>query len=718
MNLPVRTHVPARRALAFGLGTALLATAAGVCATTPALAATGQGWDPTLHSLPWVPPTTVDGEITVVLASGTDPAAGRVVSFRRDGSRVDYATSYSAKDVAWAPGGDALARVGAGGFDVSGGSQPHEFVPVVNRSVPGLWSPFGESTTATALGSGPITVRAAWSGANRSDALTPALATDPGVAAPTPDGLSVVLTVADPVSGLRDLATVEVDLPRSGNPYGGTPLNAPVPLGFGDLDAHDPVVSNDGTLAFVGTGDDGPAVFVVEGADGPVQVALLGEACEGQRPTFSPSGRSLAFVAAAPDCGTSALTVLDKVGNTFVGATGQVVVSSSDEVVGATGRSFATPSWRAVTANAAADRLGGSNRISTGISASRYGWPDGSEGAILASSESFPDALVAGPLAGAYGAPLLINPRAKLDPRVLAELKRLTEDAVDPFVYIVGGEGVISKDVRNALAAQGFRVFRISGADRFATSVAVAQTLDKATSSFPAGSRTSAFLADGTNFPDALSAGPPASLFYAPVLLSKGTVVPASVKTYVNGRSAITKVHAIGGQAVQAVDTFGSRAGERIAGADRFATSASVAQRWFPGSSGIGYANGTSFPDAVTGGAVMAALQQPLLLVSPTSVPYSVNYVARSLRPSTDDVVVFGGTGVVSDVVLRNVAATAGTQTALWGRDVEALDNPLWDQAQGVATRKTPSRLKTADARAEVTRSTTDALPRLKFTQR
>lgn len=701
MNSPVRPTVPARRAVAFGLGTALLATAAGFCASAPASAATGPGWDPAAHNLPWVPTTDADGEITVAAISNTDATATKAASFTRDGVPVTYSTIYAAKDLAWAPGGDALARVPSGGFDMSNLSDPTpEHVPVVNRPIAGLWSPFGEALTVTAhqLGASTWTNRAAWVGANRSEALTPALPADPGVSAPTPDGRAMVVTVRDADTGKRDLATVDVDFPRTGNPMWNVPVDDPAPLGFGDLDAHDPVVSNDGTLAFVGTGPDGTALYVVEGTQGPVQVALLGAACDGQRPAFSPSGRSLAFVAAAPDCASSTLSVLDKSGNTFVGGTPAVVVTSTDEAAGTTGMHFAVPSWRARTPKATTTRLGGADRVATGIAVSRDGWPEGSDGAIIASSQSFPDALVAGPLAGASNTPLLINPATKLDARVLAELKRLMPAAADRFVYIVGGTGVISSAVQTTLKKNGFVVSRLSGTDRFRTSVRVAQELDLGfTGSEGFLTRDTVFLADGMTFPDALSAGPAASMFFASVLLTNGATTPEVVKTYVNGRKALTKVHAIGGRAATAVGVFGGRAGERISGADRFATSAQVAQRWFPGTSRVGYANGTSFPDAVTGGASMSAYHQPLLLVSTKAVPDPVDTIGRAFRTATDDVAIFGGAAVISDGVRARVAGNAGTQTAMWGLAVPTVDNPLFVEPQGVAASKVPSRSAAAD---------------------
>jgi putative cell wall-binding protein len=247
----------------------------------------------------------------------------------------------------------------------------------------------------------------------------------------------------------------------------------------------------------------------------------------------------------------------------------------------------------------------------------------------------------------------------------------------DRFVYIVGGTGSVSDGVRTTLAANGFQVVRLAGRDRFETSVAVAQNLDRGYTGTNPPPRNTVVLADGISFPDALSAGPVATMYYGPVLLTNKTTVPTVVRNYVNGRAAIRTVHAIGGNAAQAVGVFGSRAGERIVGFDRFDTSAKVAQRFFAGAPTLGYANGLSFPDALTGGALMSAMWQPLVLVQAGTVPAAVGSQATLFRPSTDEVLTFGGTAVVSESVRAALSGYAGTQNAMQGPNVARVDNPL-----------------------------------------
>lgn len=678
----------ARRRTATTTGAVVaLTTALGLTVATGGAAQAADGiWDITSVALPWTPATSTDGEISFALVDNADATSSTVVSYTRGGSPVQYASRFNAKDLAWGPAGDQLLTVPAGGFTTTTiSSTPLERVSQISRPTPSLWSPYGDSTVGATGSAGSYQTRAQWVARNTSDALTPTQATSPGAGAVAPLGNRTVVLMKDS-GGNTDLGVVVTGFPRQGNATNNHPAAAPTALGYASLAPHDPVISNDGTLAFVGTSPDGPAVFVDEGK-GAVAVAQLGEDCAGtQRPAFAPSGKSLAYVASSASCTASALHVLDKAGNSFVGGTDSTVVTSAATGTDKVTNHFANVSWRAKTPKAANTRLGGRDRIATGIAVSQHGWTKGADCAVVASAESFPDALVAGPLSGALDCPLLVTGKKSLDSRVLTELKRLMPVVSNRFVVIVGGTGSVSTAVENSLDANGFAVGRLAGSDRFGTSVQVAQGISNYYDGDPTNpSRTTVVLADGMNFPDALSAGPVASMFHGPVLLTNKTSVPTVVKSYVNGHGSIRTVHAIGGSAAKAVGVFGSRAGERIVGKDRFDTSAKVAQRFFADALTVGYANGLTFPDALTGGALMSAMWEPLMLVQAGSTPAPVSTMANLYRPTTDEVLTFGGSAVVSDAVRGGLAAAAGTQTAVWGPDTDYDANPYYPATSSAA---------------------------------
>ncbi len=95
-------------------------------------------------------------------------------------------------------------------------------------------------------------------------------------------------------------------------------------------------------------------------------------------------------------------------------------------------------------------RIAGSDRYETAVNLSLATYGTNSVGAVyVAAGTSFPDGLVAGPIAGRKGIPLLLVPTSTLPASVAAELKRL-----DPTqVVIVGGSGVVRESVRSQIQA-------------------------------------------------------------------------------------------------------------------------------------------------------------------------------------------------------------------------------------------------------------------------
>ena len=106
----------------------------------------------------------------------------------------------------------------------------------------------------------------------------------------------------------------------------------------------------------------------------------------------------------------------------------------------------------------------------------------------------------------------------------------------------------------------------------------------------------------------------------------------------------------------------------RIAGADRYATSAEVSSKTFDPGVPVAYvATGATFPDALAGSAAAAARGGPLLLVAPDGVPVPVDAELTRLRPSK--IVVLGGRASVSDSTVAALEAKAPLVQRLDGAD-------------------------------------------------
>ena len=171
-------------------------------------------------------------------------------------------------------------------------------------------------------------------------------------------------------------------------------------------------------------------------------------------------------------------------------------------------------------------------------------------------------------------------------------------------MYLLGGTAAIPDSVATTLTGLGFNVVRYAGTDRYDTALKVATAL---------GGPSTVFLATGTNFPDALSAGPAAAASHGVVLLTDGSTLPAAVKAYLSAHPGT--VYAVGGPAVAA-----DPAATPLQGADRYATAAAVATAIFTAPTSVGVASGVTFPDALSGGAYQAQAGGPILLTAPTAL--------------------------------------------------------------------------------------------------
>ncbi|MBK4346476.1 cell wall-binding repeat-containing protein [Lacisediminihabitans changchengi] len=290
-------------------------------------------------------------------------------------------------------------------------------------------------------------------------------------------------------------------------------------------------------------------------------------------------------------------------------------------------------------------RVAGTDRYDTAVQISQKNFAAGVPVAYIASGENFPDALSAVPIAAARRAPLLLATSAAVPANVLAELARLQPQQI----VVVGGPSAISASAFAQLSSVSPSVVRISGTDRFGTSIAVGSSLYG-----PANPATTAYIATGANFPDAISAASAAGSQRAPLLLVDGsaTAVPSAIADSLRS-FGVTKLVIVGGEAAisagmtSALGAFGTVT--RIAGPDRYSTSASVNAAAFPAATSAYLATGTAYADGLTGGAVAGANSVPLFLSPQSCVPASV--IDQMVRTRTATLTLLGGASALGDGV-------------------------------------------------------------------
>ena len=315
--------------------------------------------------------------------------------------------------------------------------------------------------------------------------------------------------------------------------------------------------------------------------------------------------------------------------------------------------------FRLVSPLFALTRVAGSDRYGTSVdTAKAFG---SSTDVILASGDNghYADALTANYLAGIKGAPILLTQKDSTPSAIALQIAASGAQNV----WIIGGYAVISAAQEAALKTQ-YTVHRLAGTDRYQTAAAVIGAGGTATS-------TTAILATGQNFPDALGGG---ALSYAkgmPLAITQTGNLPASTLKALQS-AGTTNVIILGGptvvtqKVVDALAAGGISVLTRLAGVDRAATSALLAE--YAINAGFlttdvnvasGYALGGG-ADALGGGALSGQQNRPLLITnSNAQAGPGVETFLRGHATTLTGGDVFGGTGAVSAALVATMTADA-----------------------------------------------------------
>ncbi|SDY74648.1 Putative cell wall binding repeat 2 [Herbiconiux ginsengi] len=260
----------------------------------------------------------------------------------------------------------------------------------------------------------------------------------------------------------------------------------------------------------------------------------------------------------------------------------------------------------------------------------------------------------------------------------------------------VGGDA--SDDPPSSGSELSVSVSRISAADRYDLAAEIGKRVSP-------GASNVVYLASGASFPDALSAGPAASVNFAPLLLVPPDSVPASVAASLTRLDPLV-VKVIGGPAsvsdavVATVRTLAPHAlVSRISGSDRYAVSRAVVADAYPdGVTGVMVATGRDFPDALSAGAVAGAVRVPVLLVD-GGAAFADGPTVTLLRDLNAFIVtIVGGPTSVSDGIQSTINPGGGVLRVtganryevslnLAGFDAPTTRRSTWPRARTTPTR-------------------------------
>lgn len=311
-----------------------------------------------------------------------------------------------------------------------------------------------------------------------------------------------------------------------------------------------------------------------------------------------------------------------------------VLLATSLATSGITGLQNTVLADTANSADSKVERISGTDRYETCVNISKKAYKS-SEVAILASGQKIQDALASGGVAAKLKAPLLLTQKDRLPSVVLDELKRLNVKKV----ILVGGQESISRSLENQLDNM-FKVERVSGKDRYETSIKLAEELNK-------DNKQENIIVNG-NTVDALTAGAVAAKLNRSIILTNGVNLPEGANRVVNPTSPNNII--IGG--ISSINIEGLK-GERIGGSDRYETSTKIAEKYYAGKTNKALlANGVNSIDALAAINLVVSEKAPVLLTAFDSLDSDVS---KYLEKNANNVFVLGGNKSISQDVIKSI---------------------------------------------------------------
>ncbi|MFF0010592.1 cell wall-binding repeat-containing protein [Streptomyces sp. NPDC005374] len=420
--------------------------------------------------------------------------------------------------------------------------------------------------------------------------------------------------------------------------------------------AEQPAYSPDGTkLAFVRKDTDGKLQIFTANADGTDVKQITTGPGYAVNPSWSPTGTRIVFD--AHTTGDSA----DVHTTAYVDLAGGEVTAVPGTPQGS------NPSWQPMRKNNTA-RVWGSDSYTTTVAGSRWTWNKvgqhvpgllDAKAAVLTNRDSTAYALTAPALAGKKQGPVLPTPKTGLSAAVKAELKRVLKPGAN--VYLLGNTGILTSSVTSQVKALGFTPKRLTGADRFATSVAVTKTITT--------SPKYVFLASGTDayasLPAAAAAGADGTSSAGGLVLTNGKKLSSSVKSYLNGLNPDkTMVITVGSDAKYALTHTSlskwpsTYSYYPVTGGTKEALSVNLAKFWWSAPNTVALAYAGSWRDGLSAAAAMNIFG-PVLWTSRPALSKEVSSYLLRESASTNSVIAFGGTASVTAGALSSAGASA-----------------------------------------------------------
>lgn len=302
-----------------------------------------------------------------------------------------------------------------------------------------------------------------------------------------------------------------------------------------------------------------------------------------------------------------------------------------------------------VYADSRVERLYGNDRYETSINIANYSKSGQLDSVIVTNGEDFADALSGSILQSLGDYPvMLVNRSVKNSDKTLNYIENNLKK--DGTIYILGGEASVDTEFESYFKEKGFnKVVRLGGKDRYETNIKIVNSANVKEG-------TPIVIANGENFPDALSISSTAAYKGYPIFITPSDSIPKAVEEKIKEIKP-SKVYIIGGTG-SISSSIENKAKEiskdvvRIQGKDRYETSMNVCKYFGKSSDNIVIASGEAFPDSLSGSAIAAKFKAPIVIIDESNANSFKNYVDSQ---KFKKVIILGGEGVVSKNIEKSL---------------------------------------------------------------
>lgn len=235
---------------------------------------------------------------------------------------------------------------------------------------------------------------------------------------------------------------------------------------------------------------------------------------------------------------------------------------------------------------------------------------------VITSREDFPDALAGAILASKLNAPIIFvseEDKYQFENLPLFLKQSIGANAQTKF-FILGGEGVLSKNVEEALnKISNIPVKRLAGANRYDTCQQISQYINVKQG-------TPVIISSGNNYPDALAISGVGGQLGYPILLVEKDNIPSNILGEITKIKPST-VYIVGGTGVvsDAIKTqlinIGMSSIVRLGGQDRYETAALIADNFKNVTTSDIYVTGQDFHAALSAAPLAAKEKASIILI-------------------------------------------------------------------------------------------------------